>query len=181
MIKRKSKNGGCCKLNNLILSFVSLIMLVALALSVSSAPQLTLNTVTWQEGTMVNISTKSANDGSLVNMSYVTLRFSASNTANVTSINLINITNTTATNADLGYVNFTFGNDIILEDTAVGAITGVSTGVSGADGVALASTTVTVDRTVPQLPTSITPTGTLTSRVQTISATVNEANTTTAE
>lgn len=179
MRKEKTKDKGCCKLNKMILSLSSLIILIALALTISAAPALTLNTVTWQEGTRVNVSTKSANDASQVNMSFVTLRFSASNTANSTSLTLINITNTTETNFDFGYANFTFGNDMILEDTAVGAVTGVSTGILSGGDVALASTTITVDRTIPQLPTSATPTGTLTSRDQTISATVNGANTTT--
>ena len=134
----------------LLLALISLFMIgIAYA-----TPQLTLNTVTWSAGTMVNISTKSANDDSLVNMSYITLRFSASDTANSTSKNLINITNTTATNFDLGYANFTFGNSIILEDTAVGSITGVSTGLLGGGSVALSATTVNIDRTKPTAPTT---------------------------
>jgi len=121
---------------------------------VNATPQLSLITTTWQENTMVNVSTKSANDDSLVNMTYITLRFSASDTANSTSINLINITNTTATNFDFGYANFTFGNNIVLEDTAIGSVTGVSTGLLGGGSVALSATTVNIDRTKPTAPTT---------------------------
>lgn len=175
---RKEKGKGCCKNKVVIASLFSLVMLIALALGVNAVPQLTLNTVTWQENTRANISTKSANDDSLVNMSFITLRFSATDTANSTSLNLVNITNTTATNFDLGYANFTFGNNIILEDTAVGVVTGVSTGLFSANATILSATTVTIDRTMSQVPTTLQPTARQTSRTQTIQAIVNNANTT---
>ena len=179
---RKGKGKGYCKLNKVVLFPIDLVMLIVLALSVYSAPQLTINTATLQDNTDVNISTKSANDDSLVNFTYVTIRCSSPNTANSTTLNIINITNTTATNFDLGYANFTFGNSIILEDSNDYSCTAISTGsadgTADVDAVASSALTMTVDRTAPSIPTSASPTGTLTSRTQTISATVNGANTT---
>lgn len=121
---------------------------------VSATPQLALITTTWQENTMVNLSTKSANDGSLINMSYIQILFSASDTANSSTSTIINITNTTATNFDLGYANFTFKNGYVLEDTSKGSVTGKSTGLLGGGSVDLSATTVNVDRTSPSAPTT---------------------------
>ena len=120
-------------------------------LSVNASASLTLNTLRWNDGTIVNITTKSANDGSLVNISFITIRYSSSATINSTIGNIINISNTTATNFNLGYANFTFSSDIVLVDTVLGSVTGVTTGVGDSGGVALAATTVTVDRSVPQI------------------------------
>jgi len=69
---------------------------------------------------------------------------------------LINITNSTATNFDLGYANFTFGSSYVLDDTALGSVTAVATGLDGSNGLALSATTVTIDQTDPSAPTSIT-------------------------
>src|SRR3990167_3138370 len=144
------------KKNVFIPLLIGLLMLLAIT-SVSASPALTLNTATWTEGAVVNISTKSSNYASLVNMSYITLRYSASNTRNSTSLNLINITNTTATNFDLGYANFTVTlAQQLLDDTNLGSVTGVSTGVGAADAVALSATTVTVDLSNPTAPTAVT-------------------------
>jgi len=144
------------KKNVFIPLIIGLLMILSV-LSVSASPALTLNTVTWTEGAVINISTKSVNDGSQVNMSYITLRFSASNTRNSTSMNLINITNSSATNFDLGYANFTITlAQHLLDDTNLGSVTGVSTGVGAADAVALAATTVTVDLSNPTAPTAVT-------------------------
>lgn len=142
------------KKNVFIPLLIGLLFLMSI-LSVSASPALTLNTLTWTNSA-INISTKSANDDSQVNMSYITLRYSASNTRNNTVFNLINISNTTATNFDLGYANFTFGSSFVMDDTSSGSVTGVSTGVGDADGVALGATTVTIDQTNPTAPTAIT-------------------------
>jgi len=124
----------------------SLLMVMGI---VSATPQLTLNTLTWQDGTKVNISTKSANDGSLVNMTFITLYTSAANTPNSSSSRVINITNTTATNFDLGYANFTFDTSLVLFDATTHSVTGTTTGVGDSGGVALSATTVTIDRGKP--------------------------------
>lgn len=152
-----------------------LLLLVAVAMA---APALTINTATWGTNTVVNISTKSANDASLVNMSHITVRFSAADTANSSVSMIINITNTTATNFDFGYANFTFGNSIVLEDTAIGSATAISTGVGASDAVTSSATTITVGRTTPTAPSAQTPSGTVHDRDQTFTATVVGAETT---
>lgn len=159
------------------LSITMMIFLSLLAVAMAS-PALTLNTVTWNSGTIVNISTKSTNDASLVNMSYITIRFSASNTANSSSVRVINITNSTATNFDLGYANFTFQSPIEIEDTSVGSVTGISTGVGAADAVSLSATTVTIDRTTPTAPSTLSPSGTSTTRDNTFTSVVVDGTTT---
>lgn len=158
---------------------ISMVMLLSLVMAVNAAAQLTLNTVTWQDGTVVNISTKSANDGSLVNITFIDITFSAVNTANTTTTRVINITNTTATNFDFGYANFTFSNDLQYEDTSRGSVTGLTTGIGASDAVALAATAVTIDRTAPNVPTSLSPTGIQTVKDLTFSATVGNGTTTT--
>ena len=56
MIKEKSKGKGCCKLNKVVLSLSTLIMLIALALSSYGAPHTqTLNTLTWRENSIINL------------------------------------------------------------------------------------------------------------------------------
>lgn len=137
--------------NKLLIIPLAVIMLLLGVLGVNAAASLTLNTVTWNDETKVNITTKSANDASLVNISFITIRFSATNTINSTTSNVINITNTTATNFDFGYANFTFSNDIQLVDTTLGSVTGVTTGVGDSGNIALSATTVTIDRSNPSI------------------------------
>lgn len=178
---RNKLQKGYFRHNRVVLFLVLVLMLIALALPVLSAPHsYTLNTLTWQENTKVNISTKTTNDASLVNVSFITVKFSASDTANSSISVIINITNTTATNFNWGYANFTFSNVIALEDTNVGSVTAISTGVGDSDTINLSATTVTIDRYAPQAPTEIRPTTGIdnTTVNQLFSATVNDANTT---
>lgn len=139
-------------MKNLIL-LTALISLFMIGI-VNAAPQLTIDTATWSLNTLVNISTKSANDGSLVNMTFVTVRISSPTTANSSTVNFFNITNTTATNFNFGYANFTVGFDLILEDSADYSATAISTGVGDADAVTSSATTISLDRTVPSQPTT---------------------------
>jgi len=157
-----------------------LVFTLALALIGNAAPHTpALITTTWKIGEFINISTKTTNDGSLINISHFSLFFSASNTANSTSRLVLNITNTTATNFDLGYANITLGNDIILEDTAIGTVTSIATGAGDSANTNITSTTVIVDRTICSVPTSISPTGkNTTDKDYTFSATVIGVNTT---
>ena len=160
------------------LSIFALMILSLVAIAMAS-PALTINTATWEASTVVNISTKTANDGSLVNMSYITVRFSATDTANSSTSRVVNITNTTATNFDLGYANFTMNSAIVLEDTSVGSATAISTGVGASDAVTSSALTILVDRTTPTAPTGMTPAAsTVTSRDQTFVGTVVGAETT---
>ena len=140
---------------NVFIPLIIGLLLILTLQSVVASPALALITTTWTNG-LVNISTKSANDASQVNMSYITLRYVASNTRNSTTFNLINITNTTATNFDWGYANFTFGSEFILDDTSSASVTGVSTGIGDSGNVALAATTVIVDQNNPVAPTAVT-------------------------
>ena len=181
-MKNTNKYGKSLKFFGVLSAMI--VLMLALALNGSATPQLTLNTLTWQEGTMVNISTKDANDDSLINITYITLLFSATDTANNTVVKVYNISNGTATNFDEGYANFTFGSDLIFEDTAIGLVTGLSTGNETASlgmytAVTLSATTITIDRTAPSTPTDVSP-GSITSdsRDQTFSATVTGTDTT---
>lgn len=177
----KKNNKGFYKSRKVVISLVSLLMLIALALSAIGAPHsLTLNTLTLQENTVVNVSTKTANDGSQVNISNIALFGSSSLTANSSSRKIFNITNTTATNFDLGYANITIGNDVILEDANNYAFTSITTGVGDSANVNLSSTTVTVDRTAPSAPTGLQPTNSIENSTvnQAFTVAVNGANTT---
>ncbi len=137
----------------ILLPIVTL-MVIMMAGLVSATPQLALVQSIWNDGTNVNLSTKDVNDGSLVNMSYITLYAACPSSvqdANLTIGTVWNISNSTATNFDLGYANFTFGRDIVIYDGKC-SITGTST--RGTNGTAeslisLSATTITIDRTVP--------------------------------
>ena len=159
--------------------FILLMALLSiLSFGVMATPQLTINTATWGEDTRVNISTKSTNDGSQVNMTYITVRFSASNTANSSTINVVNITNSTATNFDFGYGNFSFSTLYQLEDTAVGSATAISTGVAGADAVSSSAVTINVERSAPAAPTTAHAAGKEFKDANVVTYTVAGANTT---
>ena len=144
-------------MNKLI--FLMVLVSIVLMSVVIASPQLALITTgKWSENTIVNISTKSTNDDSQINTTFITIRFSASDTANSSTGVLINITNTTATNFDLGYANFTFGNNLIAEDTLVASVTGLTTGNTTAGETYVATTfsavTINFDRTKPSTPTT---------------------------
>lgn len=158
---------------------IFLIWMLMLALTISSvyaAASLSLLTTNWKQNSMINLSTKTANDNSEVNISNILIQFSSTATSNSTTVSLINITNTSATNFSKGYANFTFDDSFVLEDTSVGVVTAKTTGTGDSDAVLLAATTVIIDRTKPQSPTSLT----TAKRVSgdTITATVNNFNTT---
>lgn len=157
-----------------------LISLFLVGIVYSAPHSLTLNTITWQENTKINISTKTTNDNSQVNITNLALFFSASDTANSTSKLVLNITNSSATNFDEGYANITFGNNIVLEDTVNGVVTSITTGVGDSANINLSSTTITIDRTVPQTSTTSHSANTEfdDSITKTITYTVNGANTT---
>src|SRR3990167_10903733 len=142
-------------MNKTILLTISLIALMLMSSLALASPALTLNTVTWTNG-VINISTKDANDVSLLNITHLAIFFSASNTRNSSSVLLINLTNSSTNNFDLGYANFTFGSSFVLDDTALGSVTGVATGLGGSNGITISATTVTIDQTDPAAPTAIT-------------------------
>ena len=179
-MNRKDKSKGKKTHQKVVISLFAMFMLIALALGTLASPALTINTATWQQNTIINVSTKSANDDSQNNMTYIGLRGSSSTTANSSSVVFFNITNSTATNFDLGYANITFGDDIVIEDSNDYSITAVSTGTGDSDGVASSATTIAVDRTVPSAPSSTSPTAntdnTTTSNIV-FNSVVNGANT----
>ena len=156
---KKSKGKGCCKINRVVISLSILVMLIALALS-ASAMTLTLQTTTWSLNTLVNISLDKVGTESIgENVTNVAIFASSTSTANSSTSKLINLTNASDQNfMDMASANFTFGSNIVLEDANNYAITAVVTGNGGADAKALASTTVTIDRTAPTAPTSLQPT-----------------------
>lgn len=157
----------------LVLMALSLFIVIGMAYA---APQLTINTATWGQTSKINISTKDANDGSLVNMSNVAVRCSSASTANSSTRVIYNITNSTATNANLGYVNFTFGDDLILEDSNDYSCTAISTGVGAADAVTSSALTVLVDRTAPTAASAVTFANPI-ADAGTVTATLTDANT----
>lgn len=158
---------------------ITLAMILVLSASVALAtPTLEILTTTWSENTIINISTKDANDDSLINMSNITIRLSSASTANSSTSVLYNISNNTATNFDLGYANFTFSNELILEDANDYSAVAVSTGTGDSDGVTSSATTITVDRTAPTTPTGVGPTGDVDSGTQSFTSTVQGENTT---
>ena len=124
------------------------------------AASLTLVSTTWGQDGFVNVTlgTTACTNYCGNATEYVTLYATCSDTAN-SSISLVyNITNSSttddSTNFNWGYANFTFGDDLILEDSAVCSVTGITTGVGDADAVLLAATTVNIDRTTPSAPTT---------------------------
>ena len=187
-MNRKSKGKGCCKLSKVLLFPVALIMLIVLALNsyafdcnVSSSPT-TLN-----RGTLINISVSggSAVPTDITNF-YAEIYGSSASTANSTLVLLANLSNETNPTG----VNWTLPTDatsFVLEDNndyVIRAIVWNGTVNTQVNAVVNKTpctnvTSITIDRTSPTIPTAIAPTGTLTnSTTQTISATVNAANTT---
>jgi len=158
----------------LLIALISLFMIMGVNALVSG--DITIQTTTWQENTLVNVTLTNGN-----NVTYVTLRGSASNTANSSTIVIYNITNSTATNFNFASANFTLGNDIALEDSVSWSITPITTGSQGgADGVSGSATTVTIDRTSPSVATTSHKANTEFDDIntRTITYTVNGANTT---
>src|SRR3990167_10350320 len=158
----------------LLIALISLFMIMGVNALVSG--DITIQTTTWQENTLVNVTLTNGN-----NVTYVTLRGSASNTANSSTIVIYNITNSTATNFNFASANFTLCNDIALEDSVSWSITPITTGSQGgADGVSGSATTVTIDRTSPSVPTTSHAAQTEFDDVvtKTITYTVNGVNTT---
>jgi len=187
MRKEKPKGKGCCELNpfsgfnfnKVVLFLASLVMLIALALGVNATQACNLtNPTTVSELTALNITYNATNAAN--NMSVAIFAKSA-NTANSSYSLIANKTN----QSNLLHMNFTVGSDVVFEDNNVVSMFATcylnSSGTIGTDDIVANSsvvTGITWDRTRPQAPTSVTPTGTLTSRDQTISSTVTGANTT---
>lgn len=151
---------------------IPLILILFLAYTYAS-PQLTINTLTWTQNALINISTKDVNDDSKVNISFITIRCSSPSTANSSTSNIYNISNSSATNFDLGYANFTFGSNLVLEDSNDYTCNAISTNGT----ITSASVTATIDRTAPSAPTSIQFTNPV-DDTNTITATVTGTDTT---
>ena len=165
-----------------VVFFLSImLMFIALALGVSAAPSISLITTTIQQNTLVNISITDA-----ANVTALSVYAYSSATANSSSgVLLVNITNTTATPLSNGsYANFTFGNNLVLEDNNAYSIAFKTTASGGgaADGVTgTTATGVTMDRTAPSAPTLVLPSSTnstIESSLITFSGTVIGADTT---
>lgn len=128
-----------------------------MAIGMAHAASLTLGTTTWGNNSLVNITLGTPASCTVYcgnATKYVTVFAACSDTANSSVSKIVNITNGTATNFNAGYANFTFGKSIVLEDSAVCSITGITTGTGNGDGVLLAATTVLVDRNSPSKPTT---------------------------
>lgn len=161
----------------LIILFVMVISVVALALHATAIPSLT--TTTWSDATKVNISFGTGDQAGNATKN-ITVFISSALTANSSTSKLINISNTTATDFNYGYANFTFDNTLVAEDSNDYTVSFVTTGIGDADAVAGTSATgVVIDRSKPNTPVSLSPTGDDTStQDKTFSATVNGANVT---
>mgnify|MGYP001596422323 FL=1 len=178
--KDKSKGKGCCKIRGITASIFTLFILIALALGVNASNPAFVAPATsgvLSDGTIINVS---MGDGSFI--THVIINASSSKTANSSVKMILNITNTTGTNFDANdYANITFnfgslnvfedGNNYVFECTTINS--------SGAYDSCTASTSVVVDRTIPQAPTAVAPVSTAnTTTTQAFSATVIGANTT---
>jgi len=193
MRKEKSKGKGCCKLNKKVVLFLStLIMLIALALnsyaisSGSAVIDLTSNSgtsrLTLNLNTLFILNWSSASNPIEGDVDGIAITFISSNTANSTERALFNITNGTGTTNTRNFniaqhFNDTFGANYssALEDNNVYTLKAYIY-FNGTE--ASRSVTFVIDTTAPQLPSALSPSGTVTSRDQTLQATVTGVNTT---
>lgn len=159
-----------------IIIFMVLLALL-MAFGVQAQASITLVTTTWNSGTLINFSVKTANDGSLVNISNLAVFASSSSTRNSTSFLVYNISNTTATNGDLGYLNFTLGPNIHsqLENAIDFTVTTKTTGVGDSDAVTSTTSNVFIVANTVAAPTSITFSNPI-EDTNTITATIVRAN-----
>ena len=184
-MQRKNKGKGCCKLNKVALFLVSLIMLIALALNsyatscafITPASNGYLTT-----GSKINIT--DADRGTLVRLLIVHINASSASTSNSTSFEITSFTNETkATNMPIAGINGTLNNTdaLVLEPANDYVLTAWIQNITSPGSIVCNATVtgITIDRgDAPTVPTSISPSGILTSRDQTLSATVNGVNTT---
>lgn len=191
---RKEKEKGCCK-NKLVISiFSTLIILIVLALSGNALSCGFQNPTTASNGVL--------NSGGIINVSFgntggiastrdairVYVNISSSFTANSSTSTTIgfNINSTNGTqNKDSVNISLDTISNVILEDGQSYTLNcycenRTTSDTVGANSIACNSTRtgIYVDRTIPQSPTGVTPSGELTSAEQTVSATINGANTT---
>lgn len=187
---RKEKGKGCCKLNKVVLSLASLIMLIALALNsyagMTCGYQTPANSGYLTNSNILNVSFEpnpldATNGEPNIRVAFI-LTSSATANSSASSGLIKNQSNNTGVMGNLA-VNITLGspsgtNNTILEE-----------GIYVADCVCYNSTNavscnstrtgIVVDRSgVPSVPITIQPTGRQTSRTQTIQTVVIGANTT---
>lgn len=194
-MQRKNKSKGCCKNRMIINSLLALFMFLALALNsyaLSCGIQSPANNGVISEGTIINISY--GNNGGFttaIDTIRIYVNISSSRTANSSTSTMlffnVNSSNASATAIGniQGAVNQSLGalGVVSLEDDSQYTLNcycenRTTSGQTGGGSTACNATrTVSVDRTVPQTPTSPSPTGRVTSNDQTFSATVNGGNT----
>lgn len=183
-MKGKNKGKGCCKVNKVVILLSALIMFIALALGANATIDCNL---TVSSNSLLNATFNVSADGSTGNVT-VFYEGRASDTANSSYSFLANQSNTSGLRHHVFNLGTTATDSVVAEESSVWQfratcrlnasgnidIAGESSATSTETGA-----TNTLDRGgIPTTPTSPSPSGTLTSRDQTISATVGGANTT---
>ena len=178
---RKGKDKGCCKLNKMVLSPASLVMLIALALgsyAIDCGFETPSNSGTLNERTLINVSFSNA--GNVAQLSVIINATSAS-TAN-SSISTILITNISNSSVNAGGRSINgsmpLSANLNIEDADDYILTASIENATARTTCNSTRTGIVLDREVPQIPVTLSPTGRLTSRSQTIQAVVIGENTT---
>lgn len=125
-------------------------MVAFLMTGVNAGMECNLTTTLVSEGTEMNVTYNVTTDD--VELIYAGFYATSSRTGN-TSVLVANISNTTATN----HINFTFGNDVVLEDANDYSWTIKITNGSGVGTACTTTGTIVVDRTKPTDATSLSP------------------------